>query len=149
MGNHHPAGTSTRAIERVLSGLGLAICLIQCAWIAQQLSQQRPIAPLTASYLVEVGLVSGLFWAAVERSGSPSSTYSSLVAWAAVGVLTGFIVMGLWSIGSLFIPVDLIFIVTAILANRRRNESIRLHVGVGVLAAIAQASVMLFIVRSI
>lgn len=149
MDNIHPTRTSTQTLERILSSIAVAICLIECLWIGQALSHQQPIWPLPSMYLVEAGLVSIICWLGVMRSDTTSSTFSVSLVWAMVGVLAAFVAMGVWSIGFLFIPVTLLFAITAILIDHRQNNSILLHLGVGALSALTQVALMLFVVRFI
>jgi asparagine N-glycosylation enzyme membrane subunit Stt3 len=69
------------------------------------------------------------------------------VTWAVVGVLAAFVVLGAWSIGLLFLPAVLIFAIVAILSDRRRSQNIILHLGLCVMAGLAQAGVMLAAIR--
>lgn len=149
MDNIDPTKTSTQTLERILSGIAVAICLVECLWIGQVLSHQQPIWPFPALYLVEACLVSIICWLSVMRSGTSSSSFSASVVWAIVGVLAAFVAMGVWSIGFLFIPVTLLFVITAILVDYRQNNSTLLHLGVGALAALTQVALMLFVVRFI
>ena len=139
--------TSTQNLERVLSGIAAALCLFGCLWVGQTLSHTQPIWPLPALYLFEAALVSILGWLAVLKSGASSSPFSAPAIWAAAGILAAFVVIGLWSIGLLFVPVSALFFITAILVDHRQKNSIFLHLGIGALAAAAQIALMLFIVR--
>jgi hypothetical protein len=64
-----------------------------------------------------------------------------------VGVLFAFVIMGAWSVGFLFLPVAGLFAVTAVLSDRRQHEKLVFHLGAGLAAAVAQASLMLFVIR--
>lgn len=147
MDNTTPVKKSTRLLERILSGTAIAVCLIECLWIGRALSQQQPIWPLPAFYLIEVGIVSIICWLSILRSGATSSLFSPSVTWAMVGVLAAFVVMGLWSIGLLFVSVTLLFAIATILVDYRQNNSIFLNLGVGALAALVQVALMLLALR--
>jgi hypothetical protein len=149
MNNINPTKTSTQTLERALSSTAAAVCVIECLWVGQALSHQQPIWPLPALYLIEIGIVSLICWLSVLYRGAKPSSFSASVAWAAIGLLTAFVVMGLWSIGLLFVPVTALFIITAILVDHRQNSPIFLHLGVGALAALAQVALMLFVIRII
>jgi len=149
MTNIAPTQTSTQILERILSSIAVAICLIECIWLGQALSHQQPVWPLPAMYLIEAGIVSLICWLSVLYSGAKPSSFSASVTWAAIGILVAFVIMGLWSIGLLFIPVTVLFFITAILIDIRQNNSVILHLGVGALAALAQVALMLFVIRFI
>jgi hypothetical protein len=70
-----------------------------------------------------------------------------MASWTTIGILIGFTIMGLWSIGVLFMPADALFIVAAVLAGCRRNTPMIWIAGVCILATVAQAALMLSVVR--
>jgi hypothetical protein len=103
--------------------------------------------PLPSLYLLEMIVVSftGLF--SLLKDDATHLAAVAVLTWVAVGMLAAFVVMGLWSIGLLFLPVAVIFVIAAILANRRQHRNLIVHVGVGVLAAIIQVALMLAVIR--
>lgn len=71
-----------------------------------------------------------------------------MLTWVAVGVLLGFVVMGAFSIvGLLFVPVALVFMIAAILADHRRRRNLIVHLGIGVLVAMIQVALMFAVIR--
>ena len=141
--------TTTRPLEQFLAIVGTAVCLIVCARIWQVLSGAQPMWPLPGLYLLEMIVVSLIGMLGILTGDSEQSTLAGSLAWAAAGALTAFVAMGAWSIGFLFLPVALIFMITAILADRRRRRNLVVHLGVGVMAAIAQVALMLAAIRLI
>ena len=59
------------------------------------------------------------------------------------GATFGFVILGAWSIGFLYLPVAVLLALAAGLADRRHGRSMALHPGLCVLAAAAQAALML------
>ena len=99
--------------------------------------------PLPGLYLVEMVALSIIGMLSIVLGNPPGGT----VSWVVAGVLLAFVVMGAWSIGPLFLPIALIFAVTAILADRGRNRRIVFQLGLSVIAAIAQVALMLAAIR--
>ncbi len=67
--------------------------------------------------------------------------------WGAVGVLGAFCILGLFSVGPLYIPIVLIFAAVSIAAEVRNREHLTAHLAVCLLAALAQAALMLTVIR--
>ena len=136
--------TSARILERVLATAAVVLSLVVCIWARQKYS---PISPLTAAYLVEVVVVSFVCGVGLWRSRAEDSSLSILAAWVSIGMLAGFTLMGLWSIGVFFVPVDAMFITAALMATNRKHASMPSHLGACGLAAFAQAAMMLCVIR--
>ena len=138
---------STHNLERMLAVIGTAVCLIVSILIWQALSAQQPMWPLPDLYLMEMfaACVLGIWCIWNSRSGrSPLRGY---LVWLVVGILFAFVIMGALSIGFLFVPVAGLFAVAAVLSDRRQHEKLVLHFGAGLAAAVAQATLMLFVIR--
>ena len=148
-----PYAKTTRSYERFLAVVGAIVCVITCVriWQVLQLDYSpggpQPIWPLPGLYLLEM-VAAGLIGAfSVVNAKAEQSPIWGAVTWAVAGVLVAFVVMGAWSIGLLFLPAALIFTIVAILSDRRRSQSIVVHLGIGVMAGLAQVAVMLAVVR--
>jgi hypothetical protein len=138
-----PHPPTSHPLERFLAIVGAVVCLIITLRIWQVFSGQQPMWPLPGLYLVEMAGLSAIGMLCIIRDDPRGGS----VAWIIVGVLLAFAVIGAWSIGPLFLPVALIFVLTAILSDRRRNRRIVFHLGLCVVAAIAQAALMLAAIR--
>ena len=138
---------STIFLEQFLAVVGVATCLLISARMGQVVSEMQPVWPLPGLYLVEMNIVSllGLFGVVGNSSGRFSLRVG--LTWAAAGILLAFAIMGAWSIGLFFLPVVLIFAVTAILSNRRQGQNMLLYVGISILAAMAQVALMWVVIR--
>lgn len=71
----------------------------------------------------------------------------SLVAWAALGIITAFSILGAFSIGMAYVPVALLLAILAVSSDLREGQPLTIHVGVCLVAAMAQAALMLLAVR--
>jgi asparagine N-glycosylation enzyme membrane subunit Stt3 len=138
---------STRDLERILAVIGTAICLIVCILIWRVFSAQQPMWPLPDLYLAEMLAACLLGIWCIWNSGTGRSLLRGYLVWLVVGVLFAFVIMGAWSVGFLFLPVAGLFAVTAVLSDRRQHEKLVFHLGAGLAAAVAQASLMLFVIR--
>jgi len=138
---------STRSLEWFLAGIGTAVCLIVSVRIWQVLSDQQSMWPLPSLYLLEIIAMSfvGLF--GILQGDAARAAVVGALPWITSGVLLAFVVLGAWSIGFLFLPVALIFLITAILADRRRRRNLIVDAGVGIAAALTQVALMLAVIR--
>ena len=148
-----PHTKTTRSYERLLAVVGAIVCVITCVRIWQVLQSDyspggpQPIWPLPGLYLLEM-IAMGIIGAfSVVNGNAERSSAWGAVTWAVVGVLAAFVVMGAWSIGLLFSPAVLIFTLVAILSDRRRSQSFILHLGLCVMAGLAQVAVMFAAIR--
>ena len=131
------------SLERVLAGAAAAICLILTAVIWVLVSQQQEMWPMPALYLLEVAAASLVGAWAIVRADAPGS----LLAWAVAGALVGFCIMGALSVGFFYLPVAGLFGLAALWQDRHAWRRLPLHVGLALLAAVAQAALMLALVR--
>jgi hypothetical protein len=76
--------------------------------------------------------------------GSPLGRF---IIWGAVGIFTGFSILGAWSVGFFYLPVAIIFAVIAVRLDLKDKQPIALHVGVGLLAGMVQVVLMLVAIR--
>ena len=104
---------------------------------------------LTSAYLVEAVVLSIVCGACIWKSGHSGESFFVMLAWTTIGMLTGFTVMGLWSIGAPFVPVNLLLIAAAAMVSHRNHASMLLGLGVCALAVVAQAGLMLIVIRAI
>jgi hypothetical protein len=63
------------------------------------------------------------------------------------GVFGAFAVMGAWSIGLLFLPTGILFLIAARLSTRRHKQRLTIHLSLFAVAAISQVSLMLVAIR--
>ncbi len=134
---------TTQPLERFLAILGTAICLIVTILIWRSVSALQPMWPLPGLYFIEMAalsLVSALaFILGYRRRG--------LIAWGAAGIFSAFSILGALSVGFFYLPVAVIFGLLAILSDLRQKQPIAAHFGLAALAALAQAALMLMVIR--
>jgi hypothetical protein len=147
---------SIRRLERALAVTGTALCLIVSvgAWLG--LRRQQSLWPLPDLYLLEMLAVSALatwgIWSQAERPAS----MRLILTWASIGIMLGFVILGAFSIGFFYLPVVVLLIGAAILADRpvpgqtgkaRLGSNFFIHMGACIAAAGAQAALMLAVIR--
>ena len=103
--------------------------------------------PLPDLYLLEIIAVSILGMWAIWSNGSGRSPFRGILTWAVVGFIFAFVIMGVFSIGVLFLPVACLFTIAAILSFRSHGYLLVLYLGVGLAAALAQGAMMLVVIR--
>jgi hypothetical protein len=129
--------------EKLAALLAAAACLIVAILIWLSLSTYQPMWPLPGLYLVEMPALSIIGALAVVR-GKPSST---LITWASAGAFGAFCALGVMSVGIFFLPAAVIFAVISITADARNKQRVAGHLGICLIAAIAQIALMLIAIR--
>jgi len=131
------------AVERVLALGAAGVCAILTAIIWLLTSQQQPMWPLPALYLLEMVAASlvGL-WGIVR-----GDTAGNAVDWAAAGAVLGFAIIGGFSVGFFYLPVAALLALAALWQARLAWRSLPLHIGLALLAAVAQAALILTVIR--
>lgn len=130
-------------LGRLLAIVGALACLIVSIYLSQLIRSQQPLWPFPGLYLVEVAVVSLIAMVNIIQGNKPGRW----VTWAVVGVLLAFVIMGSLSIGFYFLPIALIFAIAAIILDRRQGQSLLTHLGICVIAGLAQIVLMLTIIR--
>src|SRR5262245_21037864 len=131
------------SLERFLAIVGAVACLIISIYLGQFIRSQQPLWPFPGLYLVEVAVVSLIAMVNIIQ-GNPLGRW---MTWVVVGVLLAFVVLGSLSIGFCFLPIALIFTITAISLDRREWQNMVIHLGICVIAGLAQTALMLTIIR--
>ena len=131
------------APERVLAAAAVATCLILTTVIWWSISRQQDMWPLPAFYFLEMAAASLVGLGGIYRGDVPGSR----LAWAIVGVLAGFSIMGALSVGFFYLPVAALMGLAALWHDRQVWRRLPAHLGLALLAAVAQAALMLVLVR--
>ena len=130
---------AARAGEWVAALVGAVNCILVPAAFAES---QGSLFPFPGLYLVQIALVGVLVLAFVAlRSRLPAR--GSALPWLAAGTMLAFVVLGGFSIGPYLTPALLAFVVTGVLVDLQDGESMARHVGYLLVAAVAQAGVMM------
>ena len=103
--------------------------------------------PLPDLYLLEISAVSILGLWSIGSNQTRLLTLRGFLTWVTVGILFAFMILGALSVGFLFAPVAILFAIAAILSDRRQGHNQVAHLGIGLVAAVAQGSLMLVVIR--
>jgi hypothetical protein len=131
------------SLERVLATLAASACLFITIAVWRSVSPHQPMWPLPGLYFVEipaVAVVAALAFLYGVRS-------SPKIAWIAAGICGSFAFMGLFSVGLLYIPISLMYLLLGVLAVSRRDIPFLEGFGPFLVAAVAQAAFMLVAIR--
>ena len=132
-----------RKAEIILSIIGAAVCLATSFWLWRAISAMQAEWPLPALYFLEMAVL-GLIIVLINLGDIP---FGGMVIWGIVGLFLGFVVLGVWSVGFIYLPVTLIFATTGVLNVRRRRQNITLPLGICLVASLAQIGLMLLVIR--
>ncbi len=134
----------TPAFERYVAAVAAMGSIVFTILIWVSVSRFQPMWPLPALYLIEAALLSTLAAIAFMRPAHAGRA----IAWAAIGMLLAFAILGLFSVGALYLPTILLLAAVCLTADLRNRSNLLMHLGLFLLAGLAQAAVMLTISRS-
>ena len=135
--------TITSPLERFLAILGAVICLIITILLWVSVSAYQPMWPLPALYFIEVVVVS-IMSAFIFIRGDPRDQF---ITWGTAGVISAFSILGAASVGFFYLPVALIFAVISVTSAVRNKRRIASHLGIFLIAGIAQMALMFAAIR--
>jgi hypothetical protein len=134
-----------RVQEWIFSLLATFNCLIvSLVFIFPQLSDAGLISiwPFPLVYFVEIILIGIICVVAIGMLRNKMKSNWSGIPWICSGVLLAFVIMGAWTIGFYLIPAMILFMLTGVVADRRTQGDIALHLIFFVSAGIVQASIV-------
>jgi FtsH-binding integral membrane protein len=134
---------STHPIERFFAILSASFCLVLTILIWWSVSAQQPMWPLPALYLLEM-LALSLLCAFSFFNADPLIKF---LTWGAVGIFIAFSILGAFSVGFFYLPIAIISTVISITWDIRNKQPIVAHLGVCLIAGMAQAAWMLAVIR--
>jgi hypothetical protein len=134
--------TTIHPIERFLAILGAIVCLIITIPIWWSISAQQTMWPLPGLYLIEMVALSIISTFAFFR-GDPRDKF---ITWGAIGVIGAFSMVGAFSVGFFYLPVALIFAIISVTSDVRNKQHILAHLGICLIAGIAQGILMFAII---
>ncbi len=122
---------------------GLVLCLYVSAYVWQYYSHVQPMWPLPALYLVEIPLltIAGVIDILL------AAWTGGAVGWLAAGAVLGFSIMGMFSVGMLYVPVALGLALGALVADIRQKHRLLLHLALFLAAGVGQAVLMLALTK--
>ena len=72
---------------------------------------------------------------------------NKFITWGAVGIIGAFSIVGAFSVGFFYLPVALIFAIILVTSDVRNKQHILAHLGICLIAGIAQGVLMFTIIR--
>lgn len=129
----------TRTFERYMAVVAALGCIVFTIAVWWSVSAVQPMWPLPALYLIEVVAVSAAAAIAFGWGGARGRG----MAWGAVGLLLGFSLLGLFSVGALYLPTALILGIVCATADLRNKSPLGWHLVIFLLAALLQSALML------
>jgi hypothetical protein len=130
-------------LERFVAILGAAACLLITIVISRSVSAYQAMWPLPGLYFIEIASLGVLSALAVIR-GDPAGR---VIVWGAVGIFAAFCILGAFSVGFSYLPVTFLFAAVSISSDARNKQHIAPHLAVCLVAALAQAALMLAAIR--
>lgn len=128
-----------RIAEWLLAIVAVVNCIVVPFLFAQN---QSALFPLPGLYFIEIALVGVLGLVSVVNEHREDSRWRT-VPWIVAGILLAFVLLGGFSIGFFLIPATMAFLGIGVLGGRRQNRRMIYHVGLFLVAAAVQATVML------
>jgi hypothetical protein len=141
--NPSNAKNTSHRIEPTLSILGTLVTLVITVVIWKELASTQGIWPLPALYFVEMISGAGL----CSLTFLMGSYHATRIAWIYTGIVTGFMLLGAFSIGFFYFPVFLLYGGLAIYSGLKHKKNIFLHLGLWLGTGILQAGLMLAAIR--
>jgi hypothetical protein len=130
-------------IEKILAILAAGLCLVVTLLLWWSISKYQSMWPLPGLYFVEVVLLGGLGAFSFFQAGSRGK----FLAWGAAGALLGFSILGAFSVGFIYLPVALVFLVICVTSAVRNKQHLMAGLGVCLAAGLAQVALMLAVIR--
>ncbi len=100
------------------------------------------IWPFPLIYFIEISVLGIVCVIAVGKLRNNLESRWSGIPWICSGVLLALVILGAWTIGFFLIPAMILFLIVGILADRRTQGNIALHLIFYVSAGVIQASLV-------
>ncbi len=133
----------SRPFENYLAAVAAIGCLALTTAVWWGVSTMQTMWPLPALYLIEVATAAVVAAIAFIRAGQRGRR----IAWAVVGVLVAFSLLGLFTVGALYLPTVLILGGVCLTADLRNKSPLGPHLVIFLLGALTQSAVMLTVSR--
>jgi len=127
------------SFEQYLAILGAVACLVITILIWRAVSLQQPMWPLPGLYFIEIPAIC-MAAAGLLLSGG---ALGRAAVWGSAGILFGFSLLGVFSVGIYYFPVALLLMFTSLAADIRVKQPILAHLGIFLAAGMAQVGLML------
>jgi hypothetical protein len=130
-------------LERILAAAGLVVCLAVTVAIFLVFGRMQAMWPLPGLYLLEMFLLGGVVTFGVF-SMPPSA---GVLIGGALGAMTAFALLAAWTVGGLYLPVLLLLGAGGIVSLRRGRARLWPVLAAAAGGALAQAALILEVVR--
>jgi len=137
------SANATRPFERYLAVVAALGCVVITVAVWLSVTRVQPMWPLPALYLIEAAALSILAAIAFVWGGRRGK----IITWAAIGMLAAFCILGIFSVGSLYLPTVLVLTIVSFASGLRNKSNLAMQIGIGLLAGLVQAAIMLAVVR--
>jgi hypothetical protein len=130
-------------LEKILAALAAAACLLTSFLLWWSLRLQQPMWPLPGLYFIEsagLSIISAFLFIRGREM-------DRIITWLAAGMLLGYAMLGIWSVGFFYMPVPLVFIGLSIFSDIRHERPLLLHLLLCLMGGIAQMAVMFAVIR--
>ena len=135
------------SVVRAGEWLAALVGAISCILVPALFAQSGADFPFPALYFIQIALLGVLVLATVVFRPRPAGRWGA-IPWVAAGILLAFVVLGGFSIGFYLIPALITFALVGILIDRQSGSGVGRDIGLFVVAAVVQASVILVFVLS-
>jgi hypothetical protein len=143
MTQHKKSPLAASTLEKILAALAAAACVIISIFLWWSLRTQQPIWPLPGLYFIESACLSLLSAGLFIRGRD----MDRIITWLASGILLGFAMLGILSVGFFYMPVALVFIGLSIFSDIRHERQLLLHLLLCLMGGIAQMALMFAVIR--
>jgi hypothetical protein len=130
-------------LERFLAILGALACIALTVVIWRNVSAYQGMWPLPALYFLEIPALTVMSAVALVRR----STSAGILVWVAAGALGAFCLLGLFSVGLIYMPIFLVVAGAAIASELHNSGHFPMHLAIFLLSGLAQAALMLAAIR--
>ena len=128
--------------KRLAVWLAALVGAATCVLVPLLFAQQDSLWPLPGLYFVQIALV-GVLVLLFVAAGWGLKARRRWLPWAAGGILLAFVILGGFSIGPFLMPAFLAFALVGFLVDWPDDGAMARHAGVLLVAAVAQAALML------
>jgi hypothetical protein len=143
MNTEQPGAQLLHLLERILTIFGAVTCVAITAVLWRNVSAYQGMWPLPALYFIEVATLSLLSAYLALRGAALAGSFM----WGTSGVLGAFCFLGMFSVGVIYLPIFLAFVIASVMPDMRDKKHLAEHLMLCLLAGLAQAALMLAVAR--
>ncbi len=128
-----------------LAAAGALVCLVTTYIVWRGIAQNQSMWPLPGLYLLETDILATLPLAGMLGR----LAFKNNLAWACAGALTGFCLLGAWSVGFFYLPVALLLALSGLAAGLAEHKNLLPGLVFFLAASAVQAALMLTVISFI